>query len=141
MGKAPGVGVEWVAGCLVIWLVGWWVGCLVDWFVGWLGGWRLGCVGLGLLWSLYTHRSDPHGHPTTNKPKDRKEDLHERTFDMMWDIFVWDMKALCSGKFNKLRHDGTEFHKDEYLSALKDTYVAGGARFAIVQLKQEAALY
>ena len=68
----------------------------------------------------------------------RKEDLTTKTMDEMWDILAWDMEGMLEGVFPTERHDGEAFRAtDKYLKAVQGQSIAGGARFAIIQLKQD----
>jgi hypothetical protein len=61
----------------------------------------------------------------------------KETFDKIWEILVWDLKALLRGEFHTKRHDEAEFSPDEYLQSMRGAYIAGGSRFALIQLKQD----
>ena len=39
----------------------------------------------------------------------RKADLHQNTWNNIWDVLKWDLKALAKGVFNEFRHDQTTF--------------------------------
>ena len=67
----------------------------------------------------------------------RNEDICPKTFDAIWEVLTWDLTALQAGVFNKVRHDGKDFKQKEYLHAVHMQTVAGGARFALIQLKQD----
>jgi hypothetical protein len=66
----------------------------------------------------------------------RKADLQQETWDSIWDILVWDMKSMLTGKFPSTTHDQRQFEPG-YMQALRGQYIAGGARFAVIQLKQD----
>ena len=67
----------------------------------------------------------------------RKQDICEETFDAIWDVLVWDAKAMLAGNFAQERHDGKPFSKGDYLSAMRGQPIAAGVRFAVIQLKQD----
>lgn len=67
----------------------------------------------------------------------RKKDLTTATWDKIWEVLVWDMQAMFIGKFPKCRHDGGRFEDGSYSKAMQDQCIAGGSRFAIIQLKQD----
>lgn len=67
----------------------------------------------------------------------RAEDMLPETLDGIWDILRWDLEGMLSGTFNTQRHDDSDFWKGEYLHSVKGQQIAGGKRFAIIQLKQD----
>ena len=67
----------------------------------------------------------------------RKADLNKQVLDAIWDVLAWDMQAMSTGKFAGKRHDKCDLEKGSYLAAMKGQFIAGGARFAIVQMKQD----
>ena len=69
--------------------------------------------------------------------KKEKSDQHQDTFNALWDVLVWDLKAMLNGRFPEERHDRSPFESKDYLACVRGADIAGNSRFALIQLKQD----
>ena len=105
------------------------------------------------IYYTFPHRLPLDGTQPTDEGKDadrswlddvhlltvlRKEDLSKDTFDAIWSVLAWDMASMSQGIFASTRHDDTDFlDSDAYLKAVKTQRVAGTAKFAVIQFRQD----